>query len=99
MKQFQLFRGRNFRRNVAQLKTYETKSTLDSVVQVQKFTLGVSEFLGNESGGVTSVKYCDNTKVDDDITDCDIGEIAWECPDGATGPSEDCKADVHGSFD
>ncbi len=63
----------------------------------QKFTIGVSQ-LQTHGGLLASVKFCDNTKVDDDIASCDIGEIAWTCPDGASGPSEVCEADVHGEF-
>lgn len=64
----------------------------------QTFGIGVSQLQTN-GGLFASVKFCDNHKVDDDIAACDIGEIAWECPDGASGPSEACEADVNGLFD
>lgn len=92
------FRVKRFLNNVAKPPSHEINDTSDLYVQAKKFTIGVSQILSNGSG-VSAVKFCDNTKVEDDITECAIGEIAWECPDGATGPSEDCKADVHGGFD
>lgn len=60
-------------------------------------TPGPSDLVGN-GPKVLKTKYCGDTKVDDDITDCDITEIAYACPDGKTPSSGECTAYPSGSF-
>ncbi|MEE9356657.1 MAG: hypothetical protein V3U75_13790 [Methylococcaceae bacterium] len=69
-----------------------------SIMSTQRFEI-VADKLSTNEGEVAAVKFCDNNKVDDDIVACDIDEIAWVCPDDATGPSQACDANVHGEFD
>lgn len=58
---------------------------------------GPSDLVGN-GPTVLKGKYCGDTKVDDDITDCDITEIAYVCPDGKTPSSGECTSYPDGSF-
>lgn len=59
---------------------------------------GPGDLTNGDDGESENDKYCDGTQVDDDITDCDIGEIAWSCPDNQGPSHEGCTGYPSGSF-
>ena len=78
----------------------ETAVDLDRFVAPPSRPAPIDDFATHPVEPIKAKKFCDGDAVADDIVACDIGEIAWSCPDGANLETyEGCDGNTDGLFD